>query len=195
MKKIIIAILFAAAVVHAGEIDWKASWDDYASGTNLIINGTQVFDDWVAGLYQSTGTNPGEGFDPSDLSLNFLAQSQALIDTSGPEPTWAFDLALSSPNIADNIPIYTVLFNTTNSDIFVTTPALYSYLIIDDTGSAAHDSGNAGVGFGNDAPYDVSVVSANNSWQAVPEPATVMLLILGGGLAAGIARLKRPRLS
>jgi hypothetical protein len=189
MKRVLIAVLFAAMAAHAGEIEWKANWGAYASDTTLTLNGTEVLDDWVLGLYQSTGTNPGEGFNSADLGANLLASTKVTISTSGPIPTWFFGLSTTQPLVANNIPIYTVLFNTTDSGVFTTTPSSYSYLIIDDVNSIAHDSGAAGVGFGSDAPYDISTVSAN-SWVAVPEPATALLLALGGGFA-WLVRLKQ----
>ncbi len=190
INAMLVSTLLLAVTAQAGEIFWNANWSAYAVGSILTINSQDVSDDWVLGLYQSTGTNPGEGFNESDLSANFLVSTKVLIDTSGPEFTWAFGIEGTLPTLDNNIPIYSVLFNTTDGNIFTTTPSSYSYLVLDDLTSAAFDSGTEGPGFGGDHPYNVSSIPSGNAWVAVPEPATAMLLALGGGLA-WLVRMKQ----
>ncbi len=181
MKKTIIAtsLLLFAVASQSAEIEWKANWSAYQSGGVLTLNGQTVLDNWMLGLYQSTGTNPGEGFNASDLAANLISSTKVLIDTSGPSFTWTFGIETTQPSMANNIPIYSVLFNTTDGNIFTATPISYSYLILDNLASTAFDSGTEGTGFGSNNPYNLSTVAAN-SWVAVPEPATFLLFAMGG---------------
>jgi hypothetical protein len=84
--------------------------------------------------------------------------------------------------MANNIPIYSVLFNTTNSSFFSSggAPGTYSYLVLDDPSATAFNSGSEGIGQGINHPYNLSTIPSSNTWQAIPEPTTFLLFAMGG---------------
>ncbi|MBI9020321.1 MAG: PEP-CTERM sorting domain-containing protein [Verrucomicrobia bacterium] len=169
MKKLIVAtMLLGACLAHAGDVTWSGSF------TSATQDGVDMIDNWFVGMYSGTFGS----INIANLSENLEASTVIAIDHSGPEFTWTEQIQASTVNVTDNIDVFTVIFNNTILENAT------SYLVVD---SSAF---NVGAAVAPTPPVAYGLGDAAGTWQAVPEPATAMLLALGGGLA-WLVRLKQ----
>ncbi|VGO21231.1 hypothetical protein SCARR_03303 [Pontiella sulfatireligans] len=172
--KAIIAVMAVAAVSQAGLVTWQSSNWGAAS-----FDGVTLIDGWQAGLY--TGATLQDGpWDVADLGVGLLADTTVNINQAGPPLTHAFGIDALGVDVADDIPLYTVLFN--NADKLLAS----QYLVVDaaTVGSGAVQAPGTPVGYTLGAPV--------GTWQtvvAIPEPATLGLMGIAG-LGMYLARKK-----
>jgi len=182
MKKVIVAIMMIVIGMNASAA-LTISWD-YAA--NLVDWDASVQTGWLVQMYQDVNGDSSLGslaFDTTAADGTFTVSGNGSDDvllgspligtTAGAAGLYvAFSYATVDASAAENSDVYTVLFNA--SSIGAATQGV----ILDSS------TKSLGTGVGT---YAIS--SVDGSWQAVPEPATAMLLALGGGLA-WLVRLK-----
>ena len=179
MKKsiaITLISLLACGATYA-DLSWGYDGDLLAWDTSIEIG-------WLVQMYQdvssdsslssisafsSLGAPSGSGVN-DDILLNFtdslsLGKDNTYWFTDIPAGDW-------SSYLGNNV--YTVLYN--------------SISIATATEAVVLDGSSVTLGLADPSTY--SIDSVNNNWVAVPEPATAMLLALGGGFA-WLVRLKQ----
>ncbi len=184
MKKLITAtltLMIALSASAALTINWN-----YAA--NLVDWDNSIQDGWLVQMYLDDGV----ATDLSQLAFDTTAADGSWLDngaeghtdtllggalvgaTAGSPGVYvAFSYSGINASVAENSDVYTVIFNAST--------------IAGASQGVILDSSLKGLGTGTDT---YSIGSVNGNWQAVPEPATAMLLALGGGLA-WLVRLKQ----
>ncbi len=169
--KIIAAMVAVAAVSQAGLLDWTANtW----GSANASVDGVTLVDGWFVGLYSAADLWAGDKT-PEDLLTNVEFTTLNII-TTGPAFSHYYGIDGKSIDIANNIPVFSVILNA------ATTEAATQYLVID---SATFNSGSAAPPATANA---YTLAAPVGTWQnVVPEPATIGLFGLGA-LSAWIVR-------
>jgi len=176
LNMFILACLFIATFVSYGED--QINWYNFASAI-VDENGDDVLEssNWIVRMYKST-----------DATINFSLGAPTADDAwlniegsfGGAGSNGYFSEILTGAALGDvsgGDDVYSVVFN--NSIYGNAT----KYAILDGSLHPLESS------FDPPVNYDTSGTIAGD-WQAVPEPATAMLLALGGGLA-WLVRLKQ----
>lgn len=177
MKKILatLAMVAVAGGLIGATIDWNYTGDI----------GVGFSEGWIVQLYQDVsgdsilsslsfdtvaadGTFLSSGNGSDDILLG--ATTALALAKGSPPLNWA----VATQSVGDAIKVYTVVFNSSSMG------SATQGIIID---AMTYTTPNGSVG-----TYTQNTV--NGTWQAVPEPATAMLLALGGGLA-WLVRLKQ----
>jgi len=185
MKKLITTALLTVIVTLSASAALTINWN-YAA--NLVDWDSSIQDGWLVQMYRDDGS----ATDLSLLAFDTTAADGSWLDngaeghtdtllggalvgaTAGTPGVYvAFSYSGIDASVAENSDVYTVIFNAST--------------IAGASQGVILDSSVEGLGSGTDT---YSIGSVNGSWQAVPEPATAMLLALGGGLA-WFVRLKQ----
>lgn len=173
------ALLACCLSTQASTVDWLSV---NFGGDSGYGNG------WLVALYKDVDK---DGWDASTISLIdgstdsddvYLGMTTTLFSGTGYEQ-WATSFSAPAGALATSDNIVSVLFNAST----LSGASLYKY-------DTAFTGGSVGPGGAyqlpaTDVPANYTVTQLS-SWQAVPEPATAMLLALGGGLA-WLVRLKQ----
>jgi hypothetical protein len=180
IKKIVLGLLITtcfASGLMAGSITWGSS--DLGTGYTA---------GWLVALYEDVSK---DGWDATAIGIGGLTDSDDIylgvttVLTIGKGGSlWGDSFSAPSGSMAYSDRLFSVIFNAT------TIADATQYKITTMTAGAFAGGGNAWFELPStdvDATYKTTTVG---DWQAVPEPATAMLLALGGGLA-WLVRLKQ----
>jgi hypothetical protein len=170
-KSIIVAIgLIFTLQTNAGLVDWSSSnWGEEHSVIEFEFWGwgghyLELQDGWYVGLYNANETG-GMDIDTSDLNQGLIAQTTTKVVTTGPSFAHFWGINYKSIDIADNIPVFTVIYDATNKDHAT------DYAIID---SELFSSGSAHLPA---TPVEYTLDAPAGS---VPEPTTIGLMGIAG---------------
>lgn len=187
MKKIIcgLCIVVMGLTASATQLNWNYN------GNLATVDGVSIQMGWSVILFEDVnGNNSGSWY--NSLIINNSAIVTSTADGTGDDvmstmytsitgfdtPFTLRTFSNSSQSIAAGKNVYTVLFD---SDSIATAD---NFIVFDSTPFLVPAAGEPP----QVQSYELS--SVTGSWQAVPEPATAMLLALGGGLA-WLVRLKQ----
>jgi hypothetical protein len=174
IKLIIVAMLSFATVSHAGLMSWYS--DSFGDPNTVTIDGVTAVDDWYVGLYTTDDTI----WSGTQLDLyTDLVASTTLDVIFTPSFTAGMVTTYQDLDIADDIEVFTVIFNSDSLDTAT------AYIVVDAT------TFNSGSASGTDTAIDYRLTSINGTWQSVPEPATIGLFGLGALSAWFIRRSKK----
>ena len=178
MKKITVTLLATVVISVSSYAADQLNWFNSAQLLDDSGSAVTLANDWVLRMYKST-----------DASINFSAG-----DVTGDDVYLNLEISMNDNPIADGWLYYEItdgnFGDLTGSD------SVYSVIFNNSSYASATkyaiiDSGLFSMPTSFDPPkdYDTGGTIAGD-WQAVPEPATAMLLALGGGLA-WLVRMKQ----
>jgi hypothetical protein len=174
MKKVLIglAVLAISMSSFAGNITWACAdlGIGYTAGWKIALYEDVDKDGFDATIINSDGTT-----DSDDVFLSIT--TSLVVGKAG--SYWGDAFAAPSGSMTFNDRLYSVVFNAAA----IADATQYQVTTMTTQGNSWYQLPSTDI----DNTYTTTSVS---SWQAVPEPATAMLLALGGGLA-WLVRLKQ----
>ena len=174
MKKILIAVaaIMIGVVANAAAVSWSI--------TNIQSSpSTEVAAGWLVQIYSSSVAYSFEDAKAGNIAATFTGAT-----VSSGSAFRAGQKETDAASAGETVTLYAVIYDAA-------TIADAKYYIVSDTASktVAASGADISVAFGSMAGTTAANKFLNSSWQAVPEPTSGLLLLLG---MAGLA-LKRKR--